>query len=43
MLRNTPLLTTPGCAGTYPTFLSYDASTVDPNQAASDFACTRHG
>jgi hypothetical protein len=39
MLRNTPPLTATGCAGTYPTFLSYDASTVDPNQAASDFAC----
>jgi hypothetical protein len=39
MLRSTPLPSSVGCAASYPRFLSYDASTVDPAQAATDFAC----
>lgn len=38
-LQNTPALGVSGCAASYPRFLSYDASQVDPDQAATDFAC----
>lgn len=39
VLRHTPATTVSGCASSYPTFLNYDATTVDPTQAATDFAC----
>jgi hypothetical protein len=39
LLKNVPSATVTGCASSYPTFLSYDASLVDPTQAALDFAC----
>jgi hypothetical protein len=39
VLLNTPSPAVTGCATSYPRFLSYDASQVDPTQAATDFAC----
>lgn len=39
VLRNVPATGVVGCATSYPSFLSYDATSVDPQQAATDFAC----